>query len=65
VFHGVVEIDDLDAILEIEFAHIFQPMGSVDKQHHPARVAHPPPQGLLAQQRAKLVDGLEARKVGG
>ena len=54
VFQGVVEVHDLHAVLEAQPAHVFQARGAVDQQHHLAGAAHAPPNGLLAQTRARI-----------
>ena len=49
------EVADLDSVLEIQMAHVFQPLGPVHQEDDFLGLAHAAPDGLLSQQRAKLL----------
>src|SRR5207245_1630056 len=61
----MIKINDLQAVLEIVLAQIFQPLRSVDEHHHFASTGHTAPDCLLAQARTKLIAGFEARDIRG
>jgi len=65
VFHAMIKVHDLQAVLERVFAHVFQTVGAIDQYHHFAGAGHAPADGLLAQAGAKVVNGLETGNVGG
>ena len=64
VLQGVIEVHDLQAVLEAEPPHVFQARRPINQHHHLARTAQTAAQGLLAQQRAERVNGLETGNIG-
>jgi hypothetical protein len=63
MFQSMVRIHDLDGLGIAAPAHILQPGGAIDEQHHLERKAQAAPDGILAQTGTKLINRAEARYV--
>ncbi len=65
MFQRMIEIYDLDAVLEVELAHLFQSSRPVDEQHDLSCRPHSTSHRLLAKGRAKFIDRPKTGEIGG
>jgi len=63
VFHGVVEVNDLEAAGEVDFAQGFQARCAVDEHNDFFGGGAAPAQGLFAQEQAQFFDVVHAARI--
>jgi hypothetical protein len=59
MFHGVEEVNDLQATREVIPAHIFQALGPINQDDYFAGMTHATANGFAAKERGEIGQGAE------
>src|ERR1043165_6338783 len=61
MIEGMIKVHDLHRFFKAIMAHVLQPFGAVDQQHHLLGGGQPAAQGFLPEHRSKLTNGLDRK----